>query len=240
MLGAAGRDDHAEPRNVFAGPDVPPRLGTLLLAAAGALVLAPPTVARADEPQRCLGSTHCPPPLGCSPDGVCERLSCALASDCRAPSDECRADLCFAPEEPPWVRDAVRTFLEAELNAGIAVGLNFAMPGVGQFYARDPWGLVPLAAAVTGDVLLLRGIVIGLMASYQDNEGDLAEAKAMMISGAVLLVAACVGGAFWAASAVRSYNARLRRELMEGLALPVWASNDLRLTVGAGGLRLAW
>ena len=240
MAGAGRCDRDAEPRDVSARSAVPPRAGPLLLAAVWALALAHPTLTRADEPQHCLGSSHCPPPLGCSPDGACERLRCALASDCRSPSDECLADLCFAPQEAPWVRDALRALFEAELNAGIAVGLTFALPGVGQFYARDPWGLVPLAAAVAGDALLFKGIVDGLIAAHQDDEEDLTLAKAMMISGAVLIVGAFAGGAFWAASAVRNYNERLRRAVLEGIGLPVWASNHLRLTVGAGGLRLAW
>ncbi|MBN1772410.1 MAG: hypothetical protein JXB32_14165 [Deltaproteobacteria bacterium] len=204
------------------------------------IALTLPAAALADEPQHCLGSTHCPPPLVCSADGRCERPACVRTADCRSPSDVCLAERCFAPQEAPGVRDGLRAAREAEPNEGLAFGLTFLLPGLGQFYAGDPWGLVPLAAVVGGDALLLRGIVIGLIAAHQDNDEDLTEAKAMMISGAGLILAAFVGGAIWAYFVARNHNEGLRREVLERAGTPVWVSSRFRLSVGTTGLRLTW
>jgi len=206
--------------------------------APGIVALATVTAGHAiaeETPSWCLGTRFCPPPLVCSADASCVRPACQTASDCRSDADLCVLGDCWSSGEASWLGPALATYEDRSLSPGVGVVLSLLIPGLGNFYARDAWGVVPLMVWLTGGALLLSGMIW----AFTDDDHS-ADGVAMIISGDVIAAAAQIAAPFWAWFAVEDYNERLRLEIVDGAGTRPADPPGAQLSLGLGSLVVRW
>jgi hypothetical protein len=123
---------------------------------------------------------------------------------------------------------------EKSPTVGLLLGLLF--PGLGNFYAADPLGLIPLLMYGGGFGLLMWG------ATSADTEPDDAVGVlAPVIAGSVLVLAGYVISPIWGYISVEDYNEELRASMLDARdPRPAMAGGGVRVGVAPGALVMRW